>query len=164
MIFETADVYVDFAQQHDVDDLVGVYNSQPAFLRQHLSCTAVTSEWFRDEMHATKDTGFWSCKVVAKATGQVIGLMDVRIDVETYLSLLVVHQAYTSQGVGQQVYRGLESYAQGHQSHAIRIDVLKGYDDRVWDFWIRNGFQVVEDLILEWRGVQLPAVTMKKVL
>lgn len=46
----------------------------------------------------------------------------------------------------------------------MRIDVVTGYDDRVLDFWLRNGFQVIEDVTLEWNGATLPAVVMKKAL
>ena len=164
MIFETDDVYVDFTQPTDIDDLVAVYNSHPAFIRQHLNRTAVTRDWMAEEITATRDAGFWSCKVIGKSTGHVIGLLDVRIDAETYLSLLMIHRSQAHQGIGQQVYGALEAYVRSHESHAVRIDVVAGYDDRVGDFWVRNGFQVVEDITLEWNGATLPAVTMKKAL
>ncbi len=162
MIFETDDVYVDFTQPTDIDDLVGVYNSHPAFIRQHLHRTAVTHDWMTEEIKATRDAGFWSCKVIGKSTGRVIGLLDVHIDAETYLSLLMIHRSHAHQGIGQQVYGALEACARAHESGAVRIDVVTGYDDRVWDFWVRNGFQVVEDITLEWNGAALPAVAMKK--
>lgn len=116
------------------------------------------------EIKATRDAGFWSCKVVAKRTGRIIGLMDLKIGAETYLSLLMVHRNHAHQGIGQQVYRELEAYARSRESRAVRLDVLTGYDDRVWDFWVRNGFQVIDDITLEWNGASLPAVAMKKEL
>ncbi len=164
MIFATNDVYVDFTQPTDVDELVEVYNSQPAFIRQHLGRTAVTRDWLAEEVKATRDAGFWSCKVVGQSTGRVIGLLDVHIDAETYLSLLMIHQSYARQGMGQHVYRALEAYARSYASRTVRIDVVTGYDDRVRAFWVRNGFQVVEHITLEWNGSTLPAITMKKAL
>ena len=94
----------------------------------------------------------------------MIGLLDVHIDAETYLSLLMIHQSYARQGMGQHVYRALEAYARSYASRTVRIDVVTGYDDRVRDFWVRNGFQVVEHITLEWNGSTLPAITMKKAL
>jgi len=164
MIFETDDVYVDFTQPTDIEDLVGVYNSHPAFIRQHLRQTAVTHDGLAEEIKATRGAGFWSCKVIGKSTERVIGILDVHIDAETYLSLLMVHRSHARQGIGQQVYRALEAYARSHNSRAVRIDVVTGYDDRVWDFWVRNGFHVVENIALEWNGATLPAFVMKKVL
>ncbi len=111
-----------------------------------------------------RDAGFWSCKVVRQSTGRVIGLLDVHIDAETYLSLLIIHRSYAHQGIGQHVYRALEAYARSYASRMIRVDVVMGYDDRVRDFWIRNGFQAVEHITLEWNGSKLPATTMKKAL
>ena len=57
MIFATNDVYVDFTQPTDVDELVEVYNSQPAFIRQHLGRTAVTRDWLAEEVKATRGRG-----------------------------------------------------------------------------------------------------------
>lgn len=164
MIFETNDVYVDLTQPTDIDELVGVYNSHPVFIRQHLHRTAVTPEWMAEEIKAARDAGFWSLKVVAKRTGYIIGIMDVKIDAETYLSLLMVHRNHAYQGIGQRVYRGLEAYARSHESRMVRIDVVTGYDARVWDFWVRNGFQTVGNITLEWNGITLPAVVMRKAL
>ncbi len=109
MIFETDDVYVDFTQPTDIDDLVRVYNSHPAFIRQHLHRTAVTRDWMAEEIKATRDAGFWSCKVIGKSTGHVIGLLDVHIDTPTYLSLRMVHRSHAHQGIGQQVLRSARS-------------------------------------------------------
>ena len=163
MLFETADVYVDFTQSSDIDDLVGVYNSHPAFSRQHLNRTAVTRDWMVEEIKATRNAGFWPCKV-GQSTGHVIGLIDVHIDAETYLSLLMVHRSHANQRIGHQVYGALEAYARSHGSCSVRIDVVTGYDNRVLDFWVRNGFHVVEKITLEWHGAKLPAVTMRKAL
>lgn len=164
MIFETCNVSVDFTQANDIDGLVAVYNSHPAFLRQHLNRDTVTGEWMSDEVKATRDAGFWSCKVTAKSTGEVVGLMDVHMDTETYLSLLMVHRDYAHQGIGQEVYEGLEAYARAHQSCSVRIDVVTGYDDRVLDFWVRRGFRAFAETTLDWGGVALSAVTMRRVL
>ncbi|NMP23714.1 GNAT family N-acetyltransferase [Sulfobacillus harzensis] len=164
MIFETQDVYVDFAQSADIDGLVRVYNSHPAFIHRHLSRNIVTRDWMAEETKTTRNAGFWPCKVVGKASGQIIGLIDVKLGTETYLSLLMVHQSYAHQGFGQQVYQGLEAFVRSHDSRTIRIDVVTGYDDRVLDFWVRNGFHVISDTTLEWDKRTLAAVTMTKTL
>ncbi|MCL5971566.1 MAG: GNAT family N-acetyltransferase [Firmicutes bacterium] len=164
MIFETDDVYVAFTQPTDIDELVGVYNSHRAFIRHHLHRIAVTPDWMAEEIKATQDAGFWSCKVVEKSTGHVIGVLDVQFGVETYLSLLMIHRSHAHQGIGQQVYGALEDYARSHESRGVRIDVATGYDNRVWDFWVRNGFRVAENMTLEWNGATLLAVAMKKAL
>jgi len=116
------------------------------------------------EIKSTQDFGFRTCKVIEKSTGQVIGLFNVRFGSETYLSLVMIHRSYVRKEIGRQVYAALEVYAGSHESRSIRIDVVKGYDDRVLDFWVRKGFQFVEDIALEWNGSSLPAVAMKKSL
>lgn len=60
MIFETDDIYLDFTQPTDIDELVGVYNSHPAFIRQHLHRTAVTHDWMAEETKATRAADFGS--------------------------------------------------------------------------------------------------------
>lgn len=164
MIFQADNIYVDFTHPTDIDALVGVYNSHPAFINRHLHRTAVTRDWMAQEIKATQDAGFWSCKVTEQSTGHVIGLLDVRFATETYLSLLMIHRNHEHKGIGRQVYAALEAYARSHQSDSVRIDVVTGYDTRVLDFWVRNGFQVVEDITLEWNGSTIPAVAMKKSL
>ena len=81
---------------------------------------------------------------------------------ETYLSLLMIHRIHAHQGISQQVYGALETFVRLHESLAVCIDVMTGYDDRVWDFWIRNGFDAVENITLEWNGATLPASVVTK--
>lgn len=160
MIFAAEDVYVDFTQPTDIDDLVGIYNSHPAFIECHLNRHAVTSDWMAKEVAATRAAGFWSCKVVGKFSDQVLGLIDVRVDTETYLSLMMIHQSYAHQGIGQQVYDALEDYIRLRGSRVLRIDVVTGYDEHVQNFWMRNGFRVVKDITLDWNGLKHAVVMM----
>ena len=162
VIFESQDTCVDFVEPTDIYSLVAVYNSHPAFLTQHLQRKTVTYGWLTDEIKIMRNAGFLSCKVVGKASGAIHGLIDVKIAVETYLSLLMIHQDSTNQGLGQQVYTALEAYVRRQGCRTIRIDVITGYSDRVLNFWRRNGFHVVEDATLNWDGVRLPAVILKK--
>ncbi|MCY0898196.1 MAG: GNAT family N-acetyltransferase [Firmicutes bacterium] len=164
MIWETASHYVDIAQPKDMDALAEVYNSHPAFLHSHLHRSAITNNWLMNEIKAMSAGGFWSCTVKQKPAGRVVGLLDVNVDKETYLSLLMVHHQYAHQGMGQQIYEGLEAYARDRECHTMWIDVVTEYDDRVMKFWTRNGFQRVNPITLEWDGVVLHAIRMAKTL
>ncbi len=115
-----------------------------------------------DEIDSMKAAGFISAKIVEKTSEQIIGLLDFTLDDEIYLSLLMIHKNYSSKGFGQQVCQALECYAKLTGSSSIRLDVVTGYTNRVLNFWIAVGYDVVEECVLSWHAVSLPAVTMKK--
>ncbi|MFX4303235.1 GNAT family N-acetyltransferase [Alicyclobacillus tolerans] len=146
----------------DVDNVVEVYNSNMIFLEKHTKNYPVTFEWVTEELKSMRNAGFCSCKVVDKRTGKMVGIIDYKIEQESYLSLLIVHQDYQNMGYGKQIYRAFEDYAKSRKSQCIRLDVANGYSDKVINFWIANGFEKLEDIKLNWAGVTLSAVIMKK--
>ncbi|WAG58010.1 hypothetical protein LL033_18610 [Clostridium estertheticum] len=60
------------------------------------------------------------------------------------------------------MYQALEEYAKEVKSKCMRIDVVTNYDNAVLNFWVKNGFDKIKDVELEWIGKILPAVIMKK--
>lgn len=164
MIFETKDLYVDFVEKADIKDIVEVYNSNNIFLAHHMDIHKVTYEWIDAELASMKDMGFISCKIVERCSDKIVGTIDFKIAEETYLSLLIMHDAYKNKGYGNLTYKALEDYVKSQKSSSIRIDVVIGYDDRVLEFWAKNGFHKFKDIELNWTGKILPAVVMKKPL
>ncbi|PSR29540.1 MAG: N-acetyltransferase [Sulfobacillus thermosulfidooxidans] len=142
--------------------LVEVYNSNPRFIATHLGRHKVRCQWLMDEIYSMNQAGFWSCKIINKASHHIIGLLEFKMGIESYLSLLMMHHNHAHQGLGQQIYQGMEDYVISHGTRSIRIDVVKGYDDGVTNFWLRNGFHVAYDISLTWENMSLPAVVMKK--
>ncbi|QRF24124.1 GNAT family N-acetyltransferase [Alicyclobacillus sp. TC] len=131
-------------------------------MEKHTKNYPVTFEWVTEELKSMRNAGFCSCKVVDKRTGKMVGIIDYKIEQESYLSLLIVHQDYQNMGYGKQIYRAFEDYAKSRKSQCIRLDVANGYSDKVINFWIANGFEKLEDIKLNWAGVTLSAVIMKK--
>jgi GNAT superfamily N-acetyltransferase len=91
-----------------------------------------------------------------------VGIIDFKVDEESYLSLLMIHTHYANRGLGKQVYKAIEEYARSRGSEQIKLGVVTGYSDKVLRFWTGNGFHKSEDISLNWNGVILPAVTMLK--
>jgi ribosomal protein S18 acetylase RimI-like enzyme len=164
MFFETKEFYVDLLKEKDVNEIVEVYNSNKHFLMSHMDKEKVESQWVIEELCSMKEAGFDSCKVVEKSTGKIIGAMDFKIGEETYLSLLIIHNDFRRNGFGKLVCQAFEEYVRLCDSRYIRIDVVNNYDSSVIDFWIKNGFVKFDDVVLNWTGKRLPAVTMKKCL
>ncbi|WP_407655162.1 GNAT family N-acetyltransferase [Alicyclobacillus dauci] len=164
LIFESKDLYIGLVKPIDIDDVVKLYNSNTHFLENHMRSNQVKFRWVVNELESMRNAGFCSCKVVEKDSGKIIGIIDFKVDQETYLSLLMIHRDYKDKGFGTQVYRAFEEYAKSRQSKYIRLDVVVGYSSHVLNFWTSNGFVKFEDTTLNWTGVILPAVTMKKKL
>jgi GNAT superfamily N-acetyltransferase len=162
MIFETEGFYIDLVVNEDINDVVEVYNSNRNFLQNHVGTDKVVKEWILDEIESMRKIDFYSCKVVEKSSGKLIGIIDFKIGEETYLSILMLHKDYKNKGIGKYVYQGLEEYAKSEKSKCMRIDVVTNYDDAVLDFWTRNGFVKFKNIELNWTGKILPAVIMKK--
>jgi GNAT superfamily N-acetyltransferase len=162
MIFETEGFYIDLVENADINDVVEVYNSNRKFLQNHIGTDQVAKEWILDEIESMRKVDFYSCKIVEKNSGKLIGIIDFKIGEETYLSILMLHKDYKKKGLGSLVYKGLEKYAKSEESNRMRIDVVIGYDDAVLDFWTRNGFVKFKNIELNWTGKILPAVIMKK--
>ncbi|GEO26778.1 N-acetyltransferase [Alicyclobacillus acidoterrestris] len=164
MIFESEDLYINPIDHDDIYAVVELYNSNTNFLKNHMDTDAVTPQWVIDELESMKSLGFSSYKAIEKGSKKVIGIIDFKIDVETYLSLLMVHRNYTNRGLGKQIYMAFEEYVILKKSKRIRLDVVNGYSDKVLSFWSGRGFHKSEDISLNWNGVILPAVTMIKII
>lgn len=162
MIFETKDFYVDLVEKKDLKDIVEVYNSNINFLESHLNTDKVTYKWMYNELEIMEEANFHSCKIIKKNTGKIIGLIDFRIDKETYLSLLILHNNDKNKGFGKLIYEALEEHVKLFKSDCIRIDVVTNYDNNVVNFWSRNGFNMIEEIELNWGGKILPAIIMNK--
>ena len=164
MLFESENVYVQEVQPIDVQDIVSLYHSNQEFIRHHLGTDHITSEWVENEWESMKQSGFLSCKAVEKKSGKIIGIIDFKVEEETYLSLLMIHGEAQNQGIGKQIYDAFEENVTAEHSKSIRLDVVTKYSDHVVKFWIRMGFAKERDIELNWSGVTLPAVVMKKVI
>jgi len=162
MLFRTKDVYVDIIENRDLNEIVEVYNTNENFLLSHINKKKITEQWMLKEIKSMKEVGFYSCKIVDILSGKVIGAIDFKIDEETYLSLLIIHNDYRSQGIGKIVYNAFEEYIKALKNKCIRIDVVTNYDNTVFDFWIKNGFIKFEEIELNWEGKILPAITLRK--
>lgn len=158
------DFYIELSSDNDADEIAGVYNSNKHFLINHIDRESVTNKWVKDELKSMKDVGFYSCKIVEASSGKIIGIADFKIDVETYLSLLMIHGSYKAIGLGRRVFNEIEGFSLSHKSKSMRIDVVVNYDSNVLDFWAKNGFFKFQDIALNWTGKLLPAVVMRKVL
>jgi GNAT superfamily N-acetyltransferase len=162
MIFETEGFYIDLVENADVNDVVEVYNSNRNFLQNHVGTDKITKEWILDEIESMRKVDFYSCKIVEKNSGKLIGIIDFKVGEETYLSILMLHKDYKKKGLGALIYQALEEYAKSEKSKGMRIDVVTNYDDAVLDFWMKNGFEKIKEIELNWTGKILPAVVMKK--
>lgn len=162
MIFESKRFYVDLVDNADLKDIVEVYNSNKAFLLSHMDRNKITYEWIFEELESMRKVSFNSCKVVEKDSSRIIGVIDFKTGVETYLSLLMLHNDYRNEGLGKLIYNALEEYVRALSSKCIRIDVVTKYDNKVFNFWTKNGFSKLKNVELNWTGKRLPAVIMKK--
>ncbi len=162
MIFEIKTFGVDSIENKDIDKIIEVYNSNKKFLMSHMDKEKVTSKWVIEELKSMREVNFYCCKIVEISSGEIVGLIDFKMEEETYLSLLMIHNAYRNKGVGKLVYYALEEYALSLKSKCIRIDVVNNYDSSVVDFWSKKGFVEFKQSKLNWAGKVLPAVTMKK--
>lgn len=162
MLFRTKDVYVDVIENKDLNEAAEIYNSNRNFLLSHIHKKEVDGQWVLHELEAMKEVGFYSCKVVDISSEKIIGVMDFKIDKETYLSLLIIHSEFKGKGLGKSILQAFEKYVKSLNGNYIRIDVVTNYDSSVLDFWIKNGFVKFKDVELNWAEKSLPAVIMKK--
>lgn len=164
MFFKTNDFYVDLIKNEDLNEVIEVYNSNKHFLINHMDKDKITNEWIINELESMKKVGFFSCKIVDVNSEKIIGVIDFKIEHETYLSLLMIHSDFKNKGFGKLLFKSFEEYAKSLKSKCIRIDVVTNYDDSVLNFWSKNGFTKFKNVTLNWTGKDLPATTMKKVL
>jgi GNAT superfamily N-acetyltransferase len=124
----------------------------------------VTPDWVMNEWESMKQSGFLSCKAVEKKSGKIVGIIDFNVGEESYLSLLMIHGVAHNQGIGRHIYDAFEEYVKMAHSNSIRLDVVIIYSDNVVKFWSKRRFVKDHDIELNWSGVILPAIVMKKVI
>ncbi len=146
----------------DFNDIVNLYNSNELFLKSHIGKESINTKWVSDELNIMKDEGFYSAKVIQKKSNKIVGLVDFKVDKETYLSLLIINSNLRGKGIGMKVYELFEMYIKHCNSTSLRIDVVTNYDKHILDFWMKNGFKSIENINLNWNEKVLPAVVMKK--
>ncbi|WP_099191375.1 GNAT family N-acetyltransferase [Tepidibacter mesophilus] len=162
MMFKVNGFRVEELNNKDLNEIVEVYNSNKNFLISHMDKKEITIEWMIEELKSMKEIGFLCCKIVDMNSEKIVGVIDFKVDKETYLSLLMIHNNYKNKGLGRLIYKGLEKYALSLKSNCIRIDVVADYDDSVIEFWTKNRFVKFKDTILNWTGKDLDAIVMKR--
>lgn len=115
-------------------------------------------------MKTMKKEGFLSYKIVEKTSNQIIGIIDFKISNQSYISLIIIHKKYQNKGLGNEVYNLIENYLKQRNSLSIKIDVVKNYNENVINFWLENGFEIIEEINLNWNGKVLNALTMEKTI
>lgn len=160
--FEFNDFYMNLVDSKDLNDMVSLYNSNKLFLKSHIGKECITRKWLCDELKIMEAEGFYSYKVVHKDSNKIVGVIDFKVDKETYLSLLMIDSNLRGKGIGMKVYELFEMYIKSFNSTSLRIDVVTNYDEHVLDFWIKNGFKSIENIKLKWNEKVLSAVVMKK--
>lgn len=164
MVFESRDLHVDLVQGDDLSKVAEVYNSNQDFLINHIGGMEVTAEWVYREMSSMDKAGFYTHKITHKCSGNIIGIIDVKVNEETYLSLLMLHKDYKNCGLGKQAFNALERHIKSIGSKSIRIDVISNDNKDVFNFWHKNGFVENEDIRLKWGEKSLLATVMRKQL
>ncbi len=85
-------------------------------------------------------------------------------DIESYLSILILHKDYKGNGIGSEFLETFFIYLKSIGTRSLRIDVVTGYNDSVLNFWTKHGFQMLDHIQLNWNDTILPAVAMRKQL
>lgn len=162
MFFETEKFKVELANVEDTYEIAEVYNSNKKFLMNHMGKDKIDGNWVIEELEDMKKINFNSCKIIEKESNKIAGILDFKVEKETYLSILILKGNYKGKRIGKLIYGALEKYAKSLGSETIRIDVVTNYDANVLKFWSLNGFIKFKDIKLSWEGKELPAVIMKK--
>lgn len=150
-------------QTEDISQLLDIYNSNTEFLIHHLGRERVDGHWLLGELEDMKVSNFRSLGVVDEEQNKLIGHFDFKVAEEAYLSLFMLDKSCQNSGLGSHLYRLFEQEILG-KSHSVRIDVVKGYNHKVKEFWLKQGFIVDEEIDLEWNGNTLKADIMRKKL
>ena len=148
-------------QVEDISQLLDIYNSNTEFLSHHLGRERIDSHWLLKELEDMRISNFRSLGVVDKESNKLIGHFDFKVAEEAYLSLFMLDKSYQKSGIGSYLYKLFEQEIL-EKSHSVRIDVVKGYNHKVKDFWLKQGFTVDQEIDLEWNGNTLKADIMRK--
>lgn len=148
----------------DLPSLTNLYNSNPAFLKNHLGVQRVDVDFIRKELGEMMAAGYRSCVLVDRSSGQIMALCDYKPGEETYLSLLMIDGAMKGKGLGRQIYGYLEEVFRRAGACWVRIDVVDDYKENVMGFWEKQGFLSQERISLSWDSHHMSAQMMKKEL
>ncbi len=151
------------ASMKDMNEIVRIYNSNPIFLWNHLGVEAVTGDFIINEMTQMKETGF-DTLLIKNNRNEVIGFCDIKMNEETYLSLIMLDHTFHGMGHGKEVLFQLESMLIERHTKQIRIDVVDDYKENVVGFWKKQGYEEVETVKLQWNGYDSNAIKMYKTL
>jgi len=75
----------------DAKRIVEIYNSNEAFISQHLGKTKVSEELIFSEWKEMEKISFNSCKIVDKFSGEIVGLCDFKTDKTACFSFLMLN-------------------------------------------------------------------------
>ena len=164
MHIENDKLYLTKITIKDYEEIINIYNSNKQFLNIHQDTKSITTDWLDKEMKTMKKEGFLSYKIVEKTSNQIIGIIDFKISNQSYISLIIIHKKYQNKSLGKEVYNLIESYLKQRNSISIKIDVVKNYNKNVINFWLENGFEIIEEINLNWNGKVLNALTMEKII
>jgi len=164
VLFKTQNYNIAEINEEDIKQITKIYNSNPIFLKSHLSVEAVAENWVLEEYKYMQKLGFSSCKIVDIEFNEVVGFMDFKISEETYLPLIIIDGQKKTKGIGSEVLKCFEKYAKAQGSKYIRIDVAANYKESSLGFWEKRGFVAQDEIKLSWGEISFPAIKMIKEL
>ena len=88
----------------DTKRIVEIYNSNEAFVSQHLGKAKIYEELIVCELKEMEKISFNSCKIVDKFSGEIVGLCDFKTDKTAYLSLLMLDNKTKGKGIGRDIW------------------------------------------------------------
>ncbi len=154
---------VDTLGQNDINKILDIYNSNKIFLENHLGVTTVSKDFIVKEIEEMKKSGFKSL-VIKNNYGTIVGICDLKVADEAYLSLLMLDAKIKGNGLGSSIYNQLEKILKANNVKRIRIDVVDQYEENPLIFWEKQGFKPSEKIQLEWNGYKSKAVKMYKTI
>lgn len=157
---QTNQLQIREALPDDITRIVEIYNSNPAFLRQHLGKEQVDASFIEKEQADMQSLGFRSC--VIEEEGEIIGVLDYKEEECVYLSLLMLDSKKQGGGSGSRCYMLLESLMKTQGRNRIRIDVVCNEPENALPFRQKQKFTEIGKTELEWGEKHLKAVVMQK--
>ena len=157
------------ANDIDLAEIQGIYNSNKVFLLNHTGASAgaadeVDNAWCLKDYCDMLNNGFTRCKIVEAEGNPAIGFLDFKIAEEAYLSLLILRKSRQGRGIGKEVYLGFEEYVRDLNCKRVRVDVVNNYEGSSLGFWLKNGFVLEKNVLLSWGEYRFPAKKMMKEL
>lgn len=133
-------------EENDYNKVARIYNSNPIFLKNHLGVSSVDETFVAEEVKEMLTIGFNSYVIENIEKQTIEGILDFKLDNETYLSLLMLDKSIQKTGVGSSAYHYLEKLAIKICSKTIRIDVVYDYQENSLSFWKKLGFSEHESI------------------